>query len=108
MVVTPCGFDSLSGHQNINYRKGSGHLLNFCSHCGAPVTSKIPEGDHLLRFVLFGDASDGEHGFRITALQVRDPQPQPLAGDEKRLARLAAGLPDRHPGNRPRILGARS
>jgi ADP-ribose pyrophosphatase YjhB (NUDIX family) len=54
VVVTPCGFDSLSGHQSINYRKGSGHLLNFCSHCGAPVTSKIPEGDHLLRFVCTG------------------------------------------------------
>ncbi len=28
--------------------------MNFCSHCGAPVTSKIPEGDHLLRFVCTG------------------------------------------------------
>jgi ADP-ribose pyrophosphatase YjhB (NUDIX family) len=25
--------------------------LNFCSHCGSPVTSKIPDGDHLPRFV---------------------------------------------------------
>jgi ADP-ribose pyrophosphatase YjhB (NUDIX family) len=25
--------------------------LNFCSNCGAPVVSKIPEGDHLPRFV---------------------------------------------------------
>ena len=25
--------------------------MNFCSHCGSPVTSKIPDGDHLPRFV---------------------------------------------------------
>ncbi|HLN50364.1 MAG TPA: NUDIX hydrolase [Steroidobacteraceae bacterium] len=25
--------------------------MNFCSHCGSPVTLKIPEGDHLPRFV---------------------------------------------------------
>jgi ADP-ribose pyrophosphatase YjhB (NUDIX family) len=25
--------------------------LNFCSNCGSPVESKIPEGDHLPRFV---------------------------------------------------------
>jgi ADP-ribose pyrophosphatase YjhB (NUDIX family) len=25
--------------------------LNFCSHCGSPVASKIPAGDHLPRFV---------------------------------------------------------
>jgi ADP-ribose pyrophosphatase YjhB (NUDIX family) len=25
--------------------------VNFCSHCGAPVASKIPPGDHLPRFV---------------------------------------------------------
>jgi ADP-ribose pyrophosphatase YjhB (NUDIX family) len=25
--------------------------LNFCSHCGSPVTFKIPAGDHLPRFV---------------------------------------------------------
>jgi ADP-ribose pyrophosphatase YjhB (NUDIX family) len=25
--------------------------MNFCSHCGSPVVSKIPEGDHLPRFV---------------------------------------------------------
>ena len=25
--------------------------LNFCSHCGSPVTSKIPDGDDLPRFV---------------------------------------------------------
>jgi ADP-ribose pyrophosphatase YjhB (NUDIX family) len=25
--------------------------LNFCSSCGSPVTSKIPAGDHLPRFV---------------------------------------------------------
>jgi len=25
--------------------------LNFCSHCGAPVVSRIPPGDHLPRFV---------------------------------------------------------
>jgi ADP-ribose pyrophosphatase YjhB (NUDIX family) len=25
--------------------------LNFCSNCGSPVTSKIPDGDHLPRFV---------------------------------------------------------
>jgi ADP-ribose pyrophosphatase YjhB (NUDIX family) len=25
--------------------------LNFCSNCGSPVISKIPEGDHLPRFV---------------------------------------------------------
>jgi ADP-ribose pyrophosphatase YjhB (NUDIX family) len=25
--------------------------LNFCSQCGSPVTSKIPDGDHLPRFV---------------------------------------------------------
>jgi ADP-ribose pyrophosphatase YjhB (NUDIX family) len=25
--------------------------LNFCSHCGSPVTLKIPDGDHLPRFV---------------------------------------------------------
>ncbi len=47
MVVTPCGFDSLSGHQNFIY----GCALNFCSNCGSPVVSKIPEGDHLPRFV---------------------------------------------------------
>ena len=28
-----------------------GHPLNFCSHCGSPVTLKIPDGDHLPRFV---------------------------------------------------------
>ncbi len=47
MVVTPCGFDSLSGHQYFN----NGPHLNFCSHCGAPVALKIPAGDHLPRFV---------------------------------------------------------
>jgi len=25
--------------------------LNFCSHCGSPVTLKTPDGDHLPRFV---------------------------------------------------------
>jgi ADP-ribose pyrophosphatase YjhB (NUDIX family) len=25
--------------------------LNFCSHCGSRVTSKVPDGDHLPRFV---------------------------------------------------------
>jgi ADP-ribose pyrophosphatase YjhB (NUDIX family) len=25
--------------------------LNFCSHCGSAVTSKVPAGDHLPRFV---------------------------------------------------------
>jgi ADP-ribose pyrophosphatase YjhB (NUDIX family) len=47
VVVTPCGFDSLSGHQILI----NGLSLNFCSHCGSPVTSKIPAGDHLPRFV---------------------------------------------------------
>ena len=47
MVVTPCGFDSLSGHQTLTF----GIFLNFCSNCGARVVSKIPEGDHLPRFV---------------------------------------------------------
>jgi ADP-ribose pyrophosphatase YjhB (NUDIX family) len=28
--------------------------LNFCSHCGSPVISKIPAGDHLPRFVCTG------------------------------------------------------
>ncbi len=28
--------------------------MNFCSNCGSPVTSKIPEGDHLPRFVCVG------------------------------------------------------
>ena len=28
--------------------------MNFCSHCGSPVTSKIPPGDHLPRFVCTG------------------------------------------------------
>jgi len=28
--------------------------LNFCSHCGSPVISKIPTGDHLPRFVCTG------------------------------------------------------
>jgi ADP-ribose pyrophosphatase YjhB (NUDIX family) len=46
-VVTQCGFDSLSGHQTLIY----GYALNFCSNCGSPVVSKIPEGDHLPRFV---------------------------------------------------------
>jgi len=47
VVVTPCGFDSLSGHQNFFKVV----LLNFCSNCGSPVESKIPAGDHLPRFV---------------------------------------------------------
>lgn len=25
--------------------------MNFCSHCGAPVVTKVPPGDHLPRFV---------------------------------------------------------
>jgi ADP-ribose pyrophosphatase YjhB (NUDIX family) len=45
--VTPCGFDSLSGHQNLIY----GRHLNFCSNCGSPVEFKVPAGDHLPRFV---------------------------------------------------------
>ena len=28
-----------------------GYALNFCSNCGSPVVSKIPDGDHLPRFV---------------------------------------------------------
>src|ERR1700684_2775245 len=28
-----------------------GNPLNFCSHCGSAVVSKIPDGDHLPRFV---------------------------------------------------------
>jgi ADP-ribose pyrophosphatase YjhB (NUDIX family) len=28
-----------------------GYALNFCSNCGSAVVSKIPEGDHLPRFV---------------------------------------------------------
>jgi ADP-ribose pyrophosphatase YjhB (NUDIX family) len=47
VVVTPCGFDSLSGHQNFIY----GRHLNFCSNCGSSVEFKIPAGDHLPRHV---------------------------------------------------------
>ena len=28
--------------------------MNFCSHCASPVVSKIPDGDHLPRFVCTG------------------------------------------------------
>jgi len=28
--------------------------LNFCSNCGSPVVSKVPDGDHLPRFVCTG------------------------------------------------------
>ena len=28
--------------------------MNFCSHCGSPVETKIPPGDHLPRFVCTG------------------------------------------------------
>ncbi len=48
MVVTPCGFDSLSGHQ---YFTMGVHAVNFCSNCGSAVSLKVPEGDHLPRFV---------------------------------------------------------
>jgi ADP-ribose pyrophosphatase YjhB (NUDIX family) len=28
--------------------------MNFCSHCGQPVTQLVPEGDHRLRYVCTG------------------------------------------------------
>jgi ADP-ribose pyrophosphatase YjhB (NUDIX family) len=38
---------AISEHQNFIY----GPILNFCSNCGSPVVFKVPEGDHLPRFV---------------------------------------------------------
>lgn len=40
-----CRFDSDSGHHRYNTP------MNFCSHCGKPLTRKVPPGDHLPRFV---------------------------------------------------------
>ncbi len=31
--------------------------MNFCPHCGAPVAKRVPQGDHLPRFVCSGCAT---------------------------------------------------